>query len=181
MRHSALANYVLYQAGWFACVLGGAAHRPLTGAAVAAGLVGVHLFLCRDRAIEVSLIAAALLTGLAIELLQLRAGTYRMTSGTIVEGWPAPWMLMLWAQFATTFRFSLKSILARPAAAAVFGAVGAPLAFLAGDRMGALTLLPPLTYGMERLALSWALAMVLFAVLVRRSARGGAPARYRWF
>ena len=30
MRHSHLLNYALYQAGWFACVLGAASHRPWT-------------------------------------------------------------------------------------------------------------------------------------------------------
>ena len=41
MRHTQLVNYTLYQIGWFACVLGGASHRPWTGFLVAMILVGL--------------------------------------------------------------------------------------------------------------------------------------------
>lgn len=54
--------------------------------------------------------------------------------------------------------------------AALFGAVGGPLAFLAGERLGAITLLPPLRFGLLRLSVSWAIALLVFSVVVRRSA-----------
>jgi hypothetical protein len=117
--------------------------------------------------------------GLLIEIFQLRTGTYRMTSGTIVENFPPLWMLALWAQFATTLRYSLRGIISRPAVAALFGVLGAPLAFLAGERLGALTLLPPETLGLERLAISWGVAMLLFALAVRRTSPEAENPRYR--
>jgi hypothetical protein len=110
--------------------------------------------------------------GLLIEIFQLRTGTYRMTSGTLIENFPPLWMLALWAQFATTFRYSLRGIISRPALAGVFGVIGAPLAFLAGERLGALALLPPETLGLERLAISWGVAMYAFAILARRAPPG---------
>jgi hypothetical protein len=176
MKHTVLVNYVLYQTGWFACILGGAWHFPLTGLAIALGAIAAHLWLTRERAIEVRLIAIATAAGLLIEIFHLRTGTYRMTSGTIVENFPPPWMLALWAQFATTFRYSLRGIISRPALAGLFGVLGAPLAFLAGDRLGALTLLPPETAGLERLAISWGVAMYAFALIVRRvPSEAGSP------
>ena len=45
MRHTQLINYALYQIGWFACVLGGASHRPWTGFLIAMILSGLHLAL----------------------------------------------------------------------------------------------------------------------------------------
>ncbi len=176
MRHTTLINYLLYQTGWFACILGGAWDYPLAGFAIALGAIGVHLYLTRERAIELRLIAIATAAGLLIEIFQLRTGTYRMTSGTLVENFPPLWMLALWAQFATTFRYSLRGIISRPALAAVFGVIGAPLAFLAGGRLGALTLLPPETLGLERLAMCWGVAMYAFALAVRRiSSETGSP------
>ena len=74
----------------------------------------------------------------------------------------------VWAQFATTFRFSLRSVIMRPVPAVLFGAAGGPLAFLAGERLGAVTLLPPLASGLFRLSLSWAIALVVFSAVVRR-------------
>ena len=37
-----ILNYVLYQAGWLACVLGAGRGRPWLGAGTALGLVAVH-------------------------------------------------------------------------------------------------------------------------------------------
>jgi len=109
----------------------------------------------------------ALGVGAAIEGLQIWAGTYRFTSGTIIDSLPPPWLLVMWAQMATTFDFSLRPIVTRPVAAALFGAVGGPLAFLAGERLGAVTLHRPLAPGLLLLASSWTVAMLIFCSVER--------------
>jgi hypothetical protein len=168
LRHTQLVNYGLYQIGWFACVLGGAWHRPWTGFLIAVILGGVHLTLSVERSLEARLVVFATAVGALVEMGQIAAGTYRFTSGTVINVLPPPWLLAMWAQFATTFRFSLRTIIARPIRAALFGAAGGPIAFLAGERLGAVTLLPPLTHGLLRLSISWAIALVVFSVIVRR-------------
>ena len=55
----------LYQAGWFACVLGGASGRPWLGAATGLALVLVHLALVERRADEAKFVALAALAGTA--------------------------------------------------------------------------------------------------------------------
>ena len=175
MRHAQLVNYALYQIGWFACVLGGASHRPWTGCLIALILIGVHLALSVERALDVRLVVLAAAIGGIVEMLQIAAGTYRFTSGTVIDALPPPWLLAMWAQFATTLRFSLRSVVTRPVPAMLFGAAGGPLAFLAGERLGAVTLLPPIAYGLLRLSVSWAIAMIIFSTVVRRVApEGGA-------
>lgn len=109
----------------------------------------------------------ALGVGAAIESLQIWAGTYRFTSGTIIASLPPPWLLVMWAQMATTFDFSLRPIVTRPVAAALFGAIGGPLAFLGGERLGAVTLQRPLTPGLLLLASSWTVAMLIFCSVER--------------
>jgi hypothetical protein len=52
VRHTQLVNCALYQIGWFACMLGGAWHRPGTGCLIALILVGVHLALSAERLIS---------------------------------------------------------------------------------------------------------------------------------
>ena len=170
MRHTHLINYALYQVGWFACVLGGSAHRPWTGFLMAMALIGVHLALSVERSLEVRLVVLATAVGAVVEMMQIAAGTYRFTSGTVTDALPPPWLLAMWAQFATTFRFSLRSVITRPVPAVLFGAAGGPIAFLAGERLGAVTLLPPLAYGLLRLSVSWAIALVVFSAVVRRVA-----------
>lgn len=181
MRHTQPINYALYQIGWFACVLGGASQRPWTGCLIALILIGVHLALSVERSLEVRLVVLATSVGAVVEMMQIAAGTYRFTSGTVTDALPPPWLLAMWAQFATTFRFSLRSVITRPVPAMLFGAVGGPIAFLAGERLGAVTLLPPLAYGLLRLSISWAIALVIFSAAVRRVApeRGADYTRMR--
>ena len=170
MRHTQLVNYTLYQIGWFACVLGAASQRPWTGCLIATILVGVHLALSVERVLEVRLVVLATAVGAAVEVIQIAAGTYRFTSGTVNNALPPPWLLAMWAQFATTFRFSLRSVVTRPVLAVLFGAAGGPIAFLAGERLGAVTLLPPLGQSLFRLSISWAVALVVFSAVVLRIA-----------
>lgn len=166
-------NYAFYQAGWFACVLGAAAGRPWSGCVLAVALVGAHLLLSGNRPRDVQRMALAVVVGSLVEAIQIAAGTYQFTSGTVFAALPPPWLLIMWAQMATTFDFSMRPIVARPVAAAVFGAVGGPLAFLAGERLGAVTLQRPLAPGLVLLSISWAAAMM---VLVFTEPRG--PRRY---
>ena len=71
MRRAYLVNYALYQIGWFACVLGGASHRPWTGCLIALTLVGVHLTRSLERSIEVRLMALATAVGAIVEMGQI--------------------------------------------------------------------------------------------------------------
>jgi Protein of unknown function (DUF2878) len=179
VRHAPLLNYALYQVGWLACILGAAWHRPWTGFLIAASLLGVHLALSVERSIEVRLVLLATAVGALVEMFHIGAGTYRFTSGAVAEALPPAWMLAMWAQFATTFRFSMRQVVRRPMAAALFGAVGGPIAFLAGERLGAVDLLPPLTPGLIRLSVSWSVALVVLSAAARRVAVEPDTPRYR--
>lgn len=172
MRESRRVNYALYQTGWFACILGAAWGWPVAGALVAVALTAVHLLNSRDRAGELRLIALAAGLGLAVEWYQVRSGTYAFTSGVVVAWMSPPWLLMMWGQFATTFRSSLSAIMLVPGRAVVFGAVGGPIAFWAGERLGAVTLAEPEWPGLVRLSVTWGAALWVCAVVARRGRRG---------
>lgn len=181
MRHSTLLNNVLYQAGWFACILGAAWHRPLAGLGIAVVLTAAHVWRAEDRAPELLLILLALTLGIAVEGVQVWSGTYaRFTSGSVTAWMSPPWLLAMWAQFATTFRFSLRGVMTRPWRAMAFGVIGGPVAFLAGERLGAVTLAAPLFPALLRLAVAWGLALYLCARVTHAFAPAQAGARYRW-
>ena len=178
LRHTSLINYALYQTGWFACVLGASWRRPGVGLSIALVLIGAHVVLSPKRNVEVGLVLFATVVGAAVEIFQIAAGTYHFTSGTVDGVWPPPWLLVMWAQFATTFRFGLRRVIAQPLPAALFGAAGGPVAFIAGQRLGAVTLLPPVTHGLLRLSVTWGIALVVFSVVVRRVSVDGHWPRY---
>ncbi len=179
MRHTQLINYSLYQIGWFACVLGAASHRPWTGCLIAVTLIGVHLALSPDRAREALLVCVATAVGAVVETVQIAAGTYRFTSGTVIEALPPPWLLVMWGQCATTCRFSARTVMTRPGWAALCGAGGGPTAFLAGERLGAVDLLPPLMYGLLRLSVGWAIALAFLSLFLGRVTPAQHACRYR--
>lgn len=173
-----LVNVGLYQAGWFACVLGGAGGWPWLGAATGLALVLVHLALVQRRADEATFVALAALAGTAIDSAQQAAGTVAFPSGHYAA-WLCPiWLTVLWAQFATLPCHSLAWLAGRPIVSVLLGAAGGPLAFLAGERLGGVTFPSGRAVGCGLLALVWAAA---FPLLVHFATRSGAfPGRYRW-
>jgi Protein of unknown function (DUF2878) len=93
------------------CVWGGSSHRPWTGFAIAIILVGVHLALSVERYLEVRLVGLATAVGAVVEMMQIAAGTHRFTSGTVLDALRPPWLLAMWAQLSTTFRYSLRNVI----------------------------------------------------------------------
>lgn len=178
-RRAAILNYAAYQIGWVAAVVGAAAGYGRAGGAFAILLTLGHVVLARQRGAELTLVAAATLTGAAIETWQIASGTYAALADQGPGGAPPLWLLALWAQFATTCRMSLASVMRRPAVAAAFGAAGGPIAFLAGARIGAVVLGVPLGPALLRLAVAWGLAMAALSALVRAVDRRNAAAGYR--
>lgn len=174
-RATFLLNYLAYQVGWLAAIAGAGTGHGIAGAVVAAVLTAGHVILARERGLEAALVVAALLVGWGVESWQLAAGTYRLLEGAPATTVP-PWLLALWAQFATACRFSLARVMTRPWRAALFGALGGPVAFLAGERLGAVNLQTPLLPTLTRLLVAWALALAALAWLARAM---GESAGYR--
>jgi Protein of unknown function (DUF2878) len=79
--------------------------------------------------------------------------------------WPselvAPlWIVALWLAFATTISTTHRALGQHPmAAAAALGAVMGPLTYIAGERLGALTLVEPRLTGLSLIALFWGAAL----------------------
>lgn len=172
-----MLNYALYQIGWFACILGAAWGWPVAGAALGVTLIGVHVVVSgRTWREELALMGVALALGLVVEGFQVRSGTYaRFTSGTVWAWMSPPWLLVMWAQFATVCRGSLKGVMLVPWRAVLFGAVGGPIAFWAGERLGAVELARPLGEGLLRLGVSWAVALGVLSLVATRRASPSAP------
>ena len=159
-------NVIAFQFGWFACVLGAAHDQPWLGSAVVAVLVAVHLATAIRPAVEVRLVAAALVIGVLWETLLLAGGWIEYPTGVVWAGVAPLWIVMLWALFAITLKGRLL-------VAAVFGAVGGPLAYWGGVRLGALVFVEPL-FAVIALAVGWAVLTPMLVVLAQRLERHAA-------
>ena len=160
-------NVVLYQAGWFACVLGAAHGAPWLGIAAAVPIVAWHLLRAERPAPEARLVLCAALTGALFETSLLLLDWVRYPDGAWPEGMAPGWMVALWAMFGTTLNVSLRFLRERPALAVLLGAVGAPAAYYAGARMGALELAAG-GAALAAIAAWWALCTPLLSRLGRR-------------
>jgi hypothetical protein len=158
-----VVNFVLFQIGWFACVLGAAHGLPWIGALAAAAIIGLHLARATQPKLELALVAAAAVLGALFETFLVRAGWVRFETGVLFEDMAPYWMVALWAIFATTLNVSLRWLRAQTGLAALFGAIGGPAAYYAGAKLGALELVRT-GAALAAIAAGWA---ILTPVLLR--------------
>ena len=123
-----LANAVLFQCGWFACVLGGDSLWLLVGVAVLA----VHLLWISSWSEEGQVILAVTLLGTVIDTALRAFGVFHFSlPGPLVP----VWLILLWALLATTLRHCLAWSAQPWWRASLLGAVGGPLSYYAGSQL----------------------------------------------
>ena len=164
-RMGPLANFLLYQLAWLACVMGAAAGLPWVGVVVALMVVGLHLGLAHSPTNELRIIGLTGLIGGVWETLIVRQGWVEYL-GQLTPGLPPLWIIALWLAFATTFNVSLRWLQRRYVFAALFGLMGGPLAWYAGMRLGALRL-PELQTDLTAIGLGWAMLMPVLLLLTQ--------------
>ncbi|MGB7343477.1 MAG: DUF2878 domain-containing protein [Pirellulaceae bacterium] len=176
-----IQNFLFYQLGWFACVLGAAYQWPWLGAAMAMSLVCIHMMLTTDQPNQARLLIAALCIGVFVDTLLLILGVYSFPSGSIVDWFPPVWMSVLWIQFATTFRYCLSWMSGRYALCSIAALLGAPVAFVGGERLGAVLLFSPRITNLLILGTLWAIALPMLLYISDRLHAGAADASYHRF
>ena len=164
-----LVNFVAFQLGWFACVLGAAHGLPWAGTGVALAIVAWHLTRAARPGAELVLVLIAAGIGALWDSGLSALGWIRYPSGVLIEGTAPYWIVAMWMLFATTLNVSLGWLKPRMALAALFGALGGPLAYLGGAKLGALT------FGAQEaalvaLSLGWAVLTPLLLRLARPEA-----------
>jgi hypothetical protein len=168
-------NLALGQTAWMVAVLNGAAGRSWPGVAAVGVVIGVHLLGRRDPGVETRRLGAALAAGLVADALLGLSGAVCFTGGAWDGRLPPAWLAALWPCFATYLVLSAAWLQARLGLAAVLGAIGGPLAYAAGGRLGGLTLPAGTVTGLVAIGAVWAVALPLLAWHARR--RDGLPAR----
>ena len=160
-------NIVLFQVGWFACVLGAAHGLEAWGIGVAASVIFLHLMSASKPRVELALVALAAAVGLAWETLLVALGWIEYPGSRWVIGLTPLWMVALWMVFSTTLNVSLGWLKARPLLAAALGAICGPAAYYGGARLGGLVLAEPV-HALAALALGWATLTPLLLLAARR-------------
>lgn len=158
-----IANALLFQLGWFACILGGDGPWLL----VAGLALAVHLLWVSNWAAEGKLLISVFLAGSALDSFLLNLGVYDF--GTPRQLIPL-WLALLWPLLATTLNHCLAWTAQPWWRASLLGAVCAPLSYYGGAQLAGVGL--PLGTGptLALLAVIWAVVMPVlhgFAKLYR--------------
>ncbi len=163
-------NFLGFQMGWFACVLGAAHGFAWAGPVVVGLLLVLHLRLQEDAREELEIMAAAALLGFFFDT-SLAASGQVSYIGSLAGFVSPPWLISMWINFGLTLRTSLAWLEGRPGIAALAGAVSGPFSYVAGARLGAIELAQPYWVPLALLALGWGIALPLLVRFAFREAR----------
>ena len=164
---TAIVNLLSFKAGWLASVAAAAASVPAIGAAAASGVVLFHLWRTADARAELLLLVAAASIGIAWESALVAGGLIEYQAGVLIPGLAPYWIVAMWVLFATTLNVSMRWLRSNVWVAGIAGAVGGPLAFVAGNKMGAVTFPDP-TLALLVIGIGWAFLLpMLVQVAVR--------------
>ena len=168
-------NLIGYQIVWFCAVIGAGRGLWWPGVIAAAIFIPLHFAFARQhrrgRATDFGLLLFAVLFGAVLDGAMATSGLGRYAANEVAlpSGGAPLWILSMWASFALTLRHSMTFLLGRPIFAAMFGAVGGPLAHLGASRgWQAIVFAEPRWMALLMLAIGWALAIPLLTLLARR-------------
>jgi hypothetical protein len=169
-----LLNIILFQAAWFAAVLGAANGNEWYGPLAVALVLLVHFVLIEDRLSELSLLLIAGTLGFCFDTALSIAGIVTPRGHILPHPFSQPWMVSLWLNFAATLNVSLEWLKGRSLLAAIFGAIGGACAYYSGALMGA-TLAMPDVHGIIILIVGWGIVTPILVWLAGRFQKKDSP------
>ena len=174
MNKSVIINFLLFQIAWFACVIGAAKGMPWLGVGITALAVAWHIYTAKNAKAALILLTIALIIGAHFDQAMLFYGFIDYKQ----HGWASifnenfnnelvpVWILALWVGFATSLNVTLRWMRGLHLVAILFGAIGGPLAYLAAQKLGAVTL-----YGNQStiaLSIGWAIITPILLLIATK-------------
>lgn len=152
-------NGFIFQALWFACVLGGANQIIWPCILLLAIMMAWQLKPGNRHTTDLRLIGCALVMGLIVDTAWTLLGFMEFSDTRPIYPFSPIWMLVMWIGFALTINHSLKWLKTHWALPWAMGFYGGPAAYYAGLKLGAVEYLIG-TFKMSIiLALVWAVSV----------------------
>jgi len=156
MSRAIITNFLLFQLGWFACVLGGAYDQVVLGCMIAISVIAYHFYQTHELMPELRLLTISLIIGITFESIVTSSGFARYSHGQPFEVIAPLWMILMWPLFATTLNLSMRWLKnLSPVLIGLAGGLMAPMAYYAGNRLGAVEY-DQLALSLGIIALAWA-------------------------
>lgn len=167
-----LVNAVLFQAVWFAAVIGAGNGLAWPGVAAVAVFAAVTLRQRATRASDLRLMVCAALAGGLLDSVFVNTGLLRYAAQWPAAALAPAWIVALWVNLALALNHSLRWVRPYPLVAALFGAIAAPLSYLGAARgWQAVAFADPAWRTLAVVAACWAVVMAALVALARHDAR----------
>ena len=164
-------NLILFQAGWFVTVIGVANQSEWIAITCVWIILSTHLYIVTDRQTELLLIIVAGVMGFIIDSVLISQELFSAAGNIGFKGMAPLWLIALWMLFASTVNHSLGWLKGRYMTSGSLGFIFAPLAYVAGDKFGVLTI--STDYSMYQvllvIGLVWAVATPLLLLISHAS------------
>lgn len=165
-------NFIAFQVVWLIAVIGAANNLLWPTVIAVLAFMAWQLSPQRRHPNDIKFVIYAAIFGLILDSLWQVTG---LINFQLSLPFIAPiWILLLWVTFALTFNHSLMWLKKKIWFASVFGCIGAPLSYLAGTRLNALSYPEGPLFISILLGISWALVTPFFVhydTIFNKSAR----------
>lgn len=162
-----IINFIVFQIGWLACVIGGAQHLPWLGTLLTLLYIPLHIMAMPAPRQELYFILLVGLLGLVWDSILVATGLTLFPSGILLENTAPHWIVALWILFASTVNVSLRWLQQRWILAAILGAIAGPASYYIGQRLGGVDF-NNMLLSLTVLAVAWAFFMPLILWLSER-------------
>ncbi len=148
----------MFQLAWFITIFSAAQGMPYIGVAYTLIWMFIHLSIMDEvRKAEIKLFLFAGFLGYLLDSILVMTGFIAFPAHTLLAG-PSPlWMVCLWINLAATISLSLAWLKGRYVLAGAMAAVAGPMAYVAGEKLGAITLFGDTSFLV--VSIMWCLAM----------------------
>ncbi len=160
-------NFVSFQTVWFAAVIGAAQGHSWLGPIVFGLWALVHFRLSTCRRQDLALLVIAVVAGTLIDSVYQFAGLVEYRGWSLMTALAPLWITVLWANFALALNHSLRWLKGRIIGSVLLGAIGGPISYWAGERLGALEIAQPDWLGLVIIGVVWALITPLLTNSIR--------------
>lgn len=160
-----VANLVFFKIGWLAVVFGAANGFAVHGTVVVVAVALFHLIAAYDAKLELRVLAIAAIVGFVWETLMMGLQIVDYGQSSTLAPY---WIVAMWVLFATTLNVGMRWLQKNPWRPVIFGALGGPLSFMAGERIGAVTF-PNAFLSLLVIGIGWAVLLPLMVRVAQRN------------
>lgn len=178
MTWLALLKLGMFQIVWLSCAIGASYGWSSPGIVAVALLLAFHLASAPHWQSAAATVLAAGTFGFVAESSLVIAGFIRYSAPWPTQVLAPPWIVALWLAFGTTLETTRHLLGSRVLVKSAFlGLAAAPLAYLAGERIGALAFSQNPRPGYLAVAILWGIALPALLLLAGKFAGGNDSSR----